>query len=330
MVGYQMPIEICEPRFFVLDPIINVDQALTQAGAHKNKAFGFNLRGIFQRGNTSIEPKLLQRRLVPFWHLHCLSYFDYSRLNNYEIPSHHPDAVKITFQGPQEQTLDFRVDKTGRSGSHVSVTGIERCITERSNEEWSDAYVKRDADSPQETAEENNRMRDYILQRPRPIDELNEFVNSIKLDGESIFDDTVETIVVPPLETMDNVVRRGLKKVMISIDAPTIHEAYLRVEKLDLYFRPLFVFQFDKLDSSGNRMDRNLEELDALNRDRWTHLSRTEYQMSRLPWTKILKLSADIGTVLLQDVPVAGTAFKVTGTILEQGPSILDDIKRTR
>ena len=49
--------------------------------------------------------------------------------------------------------------------------------------------------------------------------------------------------------------------------------------------------------------------------------------MPRVPWTKILQLSADIGTILLQDMPIAGTAFKVTSTLLDQGPDIINSVR---
>lgn len=329
MSGFQIPIEISLPRAFVLDPIINGEQAYAQAGAFKSKVFGLDLGKILRRSKTTIEAKLLERRLVPFWHIHCQSHFDYSRLNNYQIAAHHPDAVKITLQGPNQQSIDYRVDQSGRSGGIVTTTGIERCVTQREKVNWIDSYIQQEEITPLEAEKEQQRMQKYILQRPQLVDDLEIFANSLMINGDKLFQDDIQTTIVPPLETADNVVRRTLKEVMVSIDAPTIHEAHLKVEKVDLYFRPLFVFEFEKLDQQNNALERKLEELDALNRDHWTNLATTEFQMSKIPWVKILKLSADIGTILLQDTPIAGTAFKVTGKILDQGPDIIDDIQRS-
>lgn len=327
MTSFQIPIELSLPRSFVLDPIINAEQAYAQAGAYKSRVFGLDLIKLIRRSKTTIEARLLERRLVPFWHIQCQSHFDYSRLNNYQIAPHHPDAIKITLQGPNQQALDFRVDQTGRSASYVALTGIERCLTRRDKTVWIDSYIQQEEVAPGDWEKQQQRMQKYVLQRPQLVEDLEAFASTLTVQGQQLFQDGIQTIVVPPLETADNVVRRSLKEVMVSIDAPTIHEAYLKVGKIDLYFRPLYVFEFEKLDEHGNALERKLEELDALNREHWTNLATTEFQMSKLPWAKILRLSADIGNILLQDVPIAGTAFKITGKILDQGPDILDDMR---
>jgi hypothetical protein len=326
MPGFSIPIELREPRCFVLESVINPDQAYAQAGAFKGRVFGFDLGRVVRRSKV-IEAKLLHRRLVPFWHIQCQSHFDFSRLNNYQLLAHHPDAVKITLQGPNEQAIDFRVDQTGRSGGQVTITGIERCVTNRDKVNWIDSYVQREDMTPQMAQQEQKRMQAYIVQRPKEVVDLEEFVASLSVGNSTLYQDGLETLVVPPLETADNVVRRSLKEVMVAIDAPMIHEAWLKVENIDLYFRPLFVFQFDKVDDHGNTIERKLEELDALNKDHWTTLATTEFQLPRVPWTKILRLSSDIGTILLQDIPIAGTAFKVTSTVLDQGPDIVNSMR---
>lgn len=326
MPGFSIPIELREPRCFVLESVINPDQAYAQAGAFKGRVFGFNLGRVIGRTKI-VEAKLLHRRLVPFWHIRCLSHFDFSRLNNYHLLAHHPDAVKITLQGPSEQTIDFRVDQTGRSGGQVTVTGIERCVTRRDKVNWIDSYMSRENPTAQLVQQDQKRMQAYMVQRPREVPELEQFVQLLSMENDTVYGDGLETMVVPPLETADNVVRRCLKEVMVAIDAPMIHEAWLKVENIDLYYRPLFVFQFEKMDEQGNAIELKLEELDGLNKDTWTTLATTEFQMPRVPWTKILQLSADIGTILLQDMPIAGTAFKVTSTILDQGPDIINSVR---
>ena len=155
--------------------------------------------------------------------------------------------------------------------------------------------------------------------------DLAEFVDQLSLDGIALFADDIKTIVVPPLETADNVVRRTMQEVMAPIEAATIYNWALEVVNVDLYFRPLYVFQFEKLDQAGNAIERKLEELDALYKDRWVTLQTTEFQMSTIPWAKILRLSADIGAIMLQDVPVLGTSLKIASTLADQAPGIVPD-----
>ena len=89
-----------------------------------------------------------------------------------------------------------------------------------------------------------------------------------------------------------------------------------------------FVFEFIHLDGDGNPVERKLEELDALKKDRWENLETTEFQMSTIPWVKILKLSADIGAIVLKDIPVVGTTMKVASAVASQGPDIVEEMRK--
>lgn len=325
----SIPTELAEPRCFVLQPIINEPQAWSQAGAYKEKVFGRDWGAMLpgRRDRARFEEKLLHRRLVPFWHIRCTSHFDYSRLNEYEINAFNLDATKITLIG-QGQQLDFRVDQTGRSGPRISVSGIEHCITNREFDEYIDSYIRLEtAATPQVKQQTQRRLDSYTRQKPLQVFDLEAFAHRLEVDGKALFDDELETLVVPPLETADTVAKRAMKEVMVSIDAQAIHDWWLRAETVDLYFRPLFVFEFQKYDERNNPLDRRLVELDALDRNYWTNLATTEFQMSSIPWGKILKLSSDIGMLFLQDVPVLGRSLEIGKVIAEQGPSIVDDLR---
>ena len=67
----RLPIEVSKPRCFVLDPVIDSDQALTEAGEHKGGVFGFDVRRYLpgQKSKTRLEAHLIQRRLVLFWYV---------------------------------------------------------------------------------------------------------------------------------------------------------------------------------------------------------------------------------------------------------------------
>ena len=333
--SFAIPTTITEPRCFVLEPVINVAQAHTQAGEHKSKVFSFDFKRAFtsfgRKNENLIDAKLLQRRVVPFWHVRCRSHFDYTRLKDYTIAAQDPDARMITIQGTDKagnQTeVVYRVDQTGRSGGQVKLTGIERCVTDREITEWLDSYTQNENWPAKQLEARQKQLQESALQRPKPISDLEDFARNLKVDGQLLYDDKVETIVVPPLETADNVVRRMLQKVMVPIEAATIYGWLLEVMTIDLYFRPIFVFEFVRQDNEGNPVERKLEELDALKRDRWVNLETTEFQMSTIPWIKILKLSADIGAIVLKDIPIIGTTMKVVSAVASQGPDIIDNMK---
>ena len=327
-----IPTTVAEPRCFVLEPVINESQAYAQAGEYKSKVFGFNIRRVFSRRPQNIETKLIHRRLVAFWHIRCRSHFDFSRLREYTITTHDSDAVMLTVQGTDKSNSQteaiYRVDQSGRSGGQVKLTGIERCVKDREVTEWIDSYIQSDDVSDKEEAIKQKQLQESTLQRPRQITDLENFANNLMIGGQPLVNDHIETIVVPPLETADNVIRRILPKVTIPIEAATIYEWSLEVLKVDLYFRPIFVFEFMRQDKEGNPVERKLEELDALKKDRWVNLETTEFQMSTIPWVKILKLSADIGSIVLKDVPVVGTTMKVASAIASQGPDIVEGRKK--
>lgn len=327
-----IPTTLTEPRCFVLEPVINESQAYAQAGEHKSKVFGFDIRRAFRGRPKNIETKLIHRRLVSFWHIQCRSHFDFSRLRDYTITVHDSDAAIITIQGTDKSGSQteaiYRIDQSGRSGGQVKLTGIERCIKDREVTEWIDSYIQSDDWSDKEKITKQKQLQESTLQRPRQVADLENFANNLMLEGEPLFDDNVETIVVPPLETVDNVIRRILPKVTVPIEAATIYDWSLEVLKVDLYFRPIFVFEFIHQDKDGNPVERKLEELDALKKDRWVNLETTEFQMSTIPWVKILKLSANIGAIVLKDIPVVGTTMRVASAIASQGPDIVEDMKK--
>lgn len=332
-----IPTRIASPRCFILEPVINESQAYIQAGEHKNNVFAFDIKRLFnsltsRKDDVRIESKLLHRRLVPFWNVHCRSHFDYTRMKDYTINAYDPDAVMVTIQGVdksggQTETI-YRVDQTGRSRGLIKLTGIERCVTKRDISEWIDSYTQTEKWAPKQIDAQQKILQEAALQHPKPVNDLESFASNLSVDENQLFLDSVETLIVPPLETADSVIRRMLQKVMVPIEAATIFDWQLEVQTIDLYFRPIFVFEFIRMDRDGNPIERKLEELNALKKNHWVNLETTEFQMSNIPWVKILKLSADIGSIVLQDVPIVGTTMKVISAVATQGPDIIDNIKR--
>lgn len=326
-----IPTTLAEPRCFVLEPVINQTQAYAQAGEHKSKVFRLDLKRVLSGRPKDVETKLIHRRLVPFWHVRCRSHFDFTRLRDYTITAHDSDAVMLTIQGTDKSGNQteavYRVDQTGRSGGQIKLTGIERCVKEREVTEWVDSYTQIDDWPEREKETHQKQLQESALQRPTPVADLESFARDLTLDGQPMFVDGVDTILVPPLETADNVVRRVLPKVTVPIEAATIYNWSLEVFTIDLYFRPIFVFEFIHLDKDGNPVERKLEELDALKKDRWVNLQTTEWQMPSIPWIKILRLSADIGAIVLRDIPIVGTTMQVASAIASQGPDIVNSMR---
>ncbi len=332
-LGLDIPTKLTDPRCFVLEPVINKSTAFSQAGEHKSKVFGSGLKraisSLGKKNEEQIEIKLIQRRFVPFWLVRCRSHFDYSRHQEYSITAHDKESKYIALQGcdleGQSQEIICRVDQAGKP---VKLTGIERCVKDRELEELIDPFSNTEKFSQSELDNRQKQLRELAMQNSRQVPDLESFVKNVTLDGKLLFDDDLETIVVPPLEPADTVAKQVLRKVMVPVEAARIYDWLLEVDILDLFFRPIYVFEFIRMDKEGKPVERKLEELDALKKDRWVTLESTDFQMPTVPWMKILKLSTDIGVLVLKEVPVVGTTMEVLTVVAKQGPEIVSEIKK--
>ena len=234
-----------------------------------------------------------------------------------------PNAFMITLHGPEGGTLIYRVDTTGRSEGRVTIPGTERCVEDPELSIYVDSYVKMIDTSLEERQSEQHRFQRYSREKQKPVTDLQEFGTALSINGVKLFTDNIETIVVPPLETADTVVKRAVKSETVPVEPPGPNNWFLKIQNVDLYFRPLYVFEFEKFAVDNRREDRRSAELDALDRTHWTTLATSEYQIPTLPWGSILKLSTDIALVLLRDVPVLGQSLEISKLLMEQGPEII-------
>ena len=123
------------------------------------------------------------------------------------------------------------------------------------------------------------------------IDDLAAFYQTKTVDGEFLAQDIQpeeDIQIILPTEPANRVVAVVMKKVMVSIDPIKIHDWSLSVEIADLYYRPLYVFEFERMDKDGTVIDRKHEQLDAINGE-WSQIPSPEIkQPAALPWDKIL------------------------------------------
>jgi hypothetical protein len=330
-----IPTEVCDPRCFVLKPRISAETALTEAGDHKRKVFPFDPTSVLPNRRRRVEARLMERRLVPFWHVNCSSHFDYSRITEYPIVAQNPHAREIYLPGP-EGLLSYSVDTTRRSEGRVMISGLEHCVVRKREVDWIDSYLRWPEPPPdrvqefEKRAEEHKqRLKEYTEKHdPTEVRDFSAFFQALKVDGEALFVDSVPTTVMVPLEKADIIVQRSLKAVMESISAEFIHSWGLRVEAINLYFRPLFVFEFSQYDVHDREVgEKRIEELDGLNRNLWTVLPTAGRPKSDIPWTEILKLSTDLGLILLRDVSGVGQILDLAKVLQDHLPEIAKEMR---
>ena len=326
----SLPIQICEPRCYVIQPSLTRMQAITRAGAQAEKTFG--IKRLFRK--SEVTPTLIERRLVPFWFVRCKSHFHYDRMNSYKITPQDEDALEITIQGIDDRVLTFPM-----SQSHeIILHGIERCVTDREVSEVIDAYDVPESKSLSGRATSyfrsaQKRLTQYLSYPRTQGHDLATLYQESLLDGQPLYEDLEDEKirVLLPREPANRVVGNVMKKVMVSIEPVAIHDWLLTIDAVDLYLRPVFVFQFERADKEDAIAERKFEQLDALTGD-WTALATTEVLSSNIPWEKILVLTMDASAVVFQEL--SGPWLKVTAGLLKVGsehlPGIMDDIKGSR
>ena len=329
----SIPIKICTPNSYYLNPALNRFQATTKAGAYSEKVF--RIKSLFKR-NKSINVTLIERRLAPFWSVRCKSRFHYDKETSYSIHVDDSDAVEITFKTLDDQQMTLPVNRQSKQDD-VFVNGWERCITERDITEYIDTYMDVTRSFSLKTRDmqkrdEQARLAGYLSTQRIPINDLSVLYQEHTLDGEDIFPDLREDEaiqVILPDEPANRVVSEVMKKVMVSIEPVRIHDWSLSVEVADLYYRPFYIFLFEHLDNSGETVETRYEQLDGIRGD-WKTIPTMEVdQAGKVPWDKIMMLSLDASLVVLQELggPWVRVATGLSQVGMEHVPGIVDDMK---
>jgi len=216
------------------------------------------------------------------------------------------------------------------------ISGLEHCIVRKREADWVDSYL-RWPDPPPDRVQEFQKREQEHKQRlkgytekyePTEVRDFPAFFQTLKVDGEAWFTDLVPTTLMVPLEKAEVIVQRTLKAVMESISAEYIHSWGLRVEAVDLYFRPIFIFEFKQYDVQDREVgEKRVEELDGLDRTLWTSLPTTGRPKSDIPWAEILRLSTDLGLVLLRDVSGVGPVLELGKVLQDHLPEIAREMR---
>ncbi|MBC8447310.1 MAG: hypothetical protein H8D78_06130 [Chloroflexi bacterium] len=209
-------------------------------------------------------------------------------------------------------------------------------MTERDVSELIEAYEPLESGSLTQRArsflqDEQKCLQAYLSNPSREVNDLAEFYRTATVDGDPVYNDLADerVQVALPDKPANRVVSEVMKKVMVSIEPVKIHDWSLTVDTADLYFRPLYVFEFERASKEGDISETKLEQLDALSRD-WSTLSSREVKQSSVPWNKILLLTMDATAVVLQEL--GGPWLRAAGGLLEVGtehiPDIVEEMRR--
>ncbi len=211
-----MDLKIAKERILVIKDQISQEQAEEKAIAKKVDAFGTlnKLAGLFSKPDPNdFEIVYREHRYQPFWHISSQAHYVYDRSSNYQIEVKHSEVKKVTVEGK-----DYEVNN-----AHLHIPVMEHCAQDLSEEVLIDGI----------SGSKNKSLKEYI----------NKDITLV--EGDKLNDVTgKEAVVVPPQTRVSGIIREMLAQMIKGIEADTIFEENIEICTIDLYYRPVFSFQF--------------------------------------------------------------------------------------
>lgn len=217
-----MQVELAEERIFRIADRFSLEHAEGRAWSKRLDAFGALARvsGLFnQPRDDEFAVIYRERRLQPFWRIAVSTSTAYERRRTYPVAVA-PEVREVIIDGKTLPTPDGR----------FVLEGMESCREEARRETFVDGLSK--APSPA--------LATYLQH------------DAVEMDAASLAKATGEgLVVVPPEAKASIVVRDVLAGAIGKIDADRVIEELVRVEAVDLYYRPIHAFRFRRADKEA-------------------------------------------------------------------------------
>lgn len=221
-----MDIALAEQGTFVVAPAISPDEARGRAASFKGSALGA-LAQLFSKpkpDDVSVEARGL--RYEPVWHATCHVRIVYDRRETYRFAVKTPEHVASVAFGEASYAVE---------AGTIVVPAVAHCVRERRQELWIDA-----------ASGETVAARAFDPAKVAPVD-----LEHFPPPGAEVVEPTVRASAV---------VRQLLGGDTAPIEADTLSESRAEVDRLDLYFRPVYAFSIAWA-SKGKSVDVVLDAL---------------------------------------------------------------------
>jgi len=211
-----MEITLADERALLLKEQLTMDHAEGRAWSTRLDAFGSLAKvAKFVQRPRDDDFSLVYRehRYQPFWHIVCGARYIYERRHDFTLEAIRPEVERVTIEGTDFPVADGR----------ITLTGLEHCREEPRKEVFLDGL----------TGAPDPALGRYLKfdATEIPTQELEAFAP----EG---------TIVVPPQARASAVVHQVLTGMIRSIQADRIIEDRVEVDRVDLYYRPVYAFQY--------------------------------------------------------------------------------------
>jgi hypothetical protein len=272
-----MQITVADERVLLLEQRISMEQAEGRAWSKKGDAFGAITkvtRLLQQPKDAEFEVTYKEHRYQPFWHVVCNAHYVYDRTSKYSVPISGPEVQSVTIEG-----MEYKAD-----GGSIMLTGVDHCTEEEHQELLVEGI----------TSDKLPALSKYLgfPSATVPAEDLDSFAP----EG---------TIVVPPQARSSAIVREVLAGMIKSVQADHIVEETVEVQQVDLYYRPVYAFQYRWL----SKEKEAIMECDALTGELHTGGRTFQQYMGKVLDAEFLfDVGVDAVDLLL---PGGGIAIKV-------------------
>jgi hypothetical protein len=277
-----MEITVLEQKAFFLPEVITSEQARERAWDKKIGVFSSGLTGIFSRPKgEDIQITYSEKRYEPFWFIACHAHYVYDRQVKFPVKTTGPEVKSVTVG-----SLSYPVADDKKYGAQVFlIPGTEHCQEDNQRQDFFDGI--------------SGERKDFspTLQFTKKEISLEEF--------------NPEAMVVAPEIRASFVVRQLFGEMIKPVQADSIFEEEVTIERLELYYRPMYAYEYHW--TTKDR--RAVAEFDGLSGQMRTGGKTFRQQAgTKLDWNMLFDLGADVVGLL---VPGGNIAVKLSKAAID-------------
>jgi hypothetical protein len=233
-----MELRLTQTHVYTLNPSIDFESAKQQAFDKRIGVVAGGLGGLLSRPKPDdVELVYEEVRLESFWHIVCTVRYVFERSRTFNVPIAGAEVRSVTLLGqefdlsaqqppqPTGQPAIFQQigQQIGLGGAtrSLSLPGVEHCFDENRQERFLDAV----------NGQALQLGADYTRKDKTEVDDLSALTAG-------------EVLVVPPQLSAVKAAKSVLSTMTKQIQADKFLEEAAAIEVLDLYFRPIYAFEF--------------------------------------------------------------------------------------
>lgn len=210
-----MKIDVAKQRILLLKDQITPADAQKKAWEKKTSAFDAlsKVSGFFSRPkDEDFELTYHEHRYQPFWHVVANARYVYDRNSTYQIAVSGKEVRSVTFL-----STDYE-----ETNGHIHVPVVEHCVQDEHDEVFIDGVSAKNVPD----------LAGYVK---KPFTEVAGKLEKLI---------PKDSILVPPAARVSAIMRDSLSKMIKGIQADTILEEHVEVSAIELWYRPVYAFQF--------------------------------------------------------------------------------------